>query len=356
MELGAEDWKLINAAVLRVYRELDAERHARAMLQIINELVPAGSVVMNYFTPPDKLTIVSFPDGFATDQQIAQVGKYSHQSPFAYFLNTEDATWKMTTDFMPVEDFEKLDLHQVALKPFGVHCQMAAMLASMDNTSHVITIQRGREGFNERERALLNALHPHLVTSHVNALAFSRSRDSVTKLKAIMETAPGAYGYFNADGTVAWVQPKAQAWLLEFFADEVKSHGNVPRSIVALLDVSRAKGGTPEHVQRSGGREVLKAMLSPSPLGGWILRLERNVQNPVSRLRPLPQFSTRKNQVLKWMAEGKRNSEIAAILGLSSRTVEKHVQDILATLGVENRATAILRAMELSAHEGRRAV
>jgi DNA-binding NarL/FixJ family response regulator len=86
-------------------------------------------------------------------------------------------------------------------------------------------------------------------------------------------------------------------------------------------------------------------------MGGWLLRLERNSKVPPSRLCPLPQFSSRKNQVLKWMAEGKRNSEIAAILDLSPRTVEKHVQDILSGLGVENRATAILRAMELCTNQ-----
>lgn len=353
MELESKDWKSINSALLRLYRELDAKRHARVMLEIINELVPSGSVVMNYFTPPDKLLILSIPEGFATDDQIALVGKYSHQSPFVYFFNAEDAAWKMTTDFMPIEDFEKLDLHQVALKPFGVHCQMAAMLASVDHTAHIITLQRGTEGFEERERAILNALHPHFVTSHINALAFSHSRDSASRLKAVLETAPGAYGCFTSDEKVAWVQPKAQAWLLEFFPDEVKAEGNVPHSILSLLRKSASKGGTPEHLQRSSRTARLTAMVSVSPLGGWILRLERGLNESASKIRPLPQFSPRKNQVLKWMAEGKRNSEIAVILGLSSRTVEKHVEDILRELGVENRATAILRAMELSAETSR---
>ena len=49
------------------------------------------------------------------------------------------------------------------------------------------------------------------------------------------------------------------------------------------------------------------------------------------------------------MVEGKRNSEIATILGLSVRTVEKHVEAALRCLHAENRATAIIRAMEFSA-------
>jgi hypothetical protein len=39
--------------------------------------------------------------------------------------------------------------------------------------------------------------------------------------------------------------------------------------------------------------------------------------------------------------EGKRDSEIAVILGLSSRTVEKHVGHILEKLGVETRTAAV---------------
>jgi DNA-binding NarL/FixJ family response regulator len=49
------------------------------------------------------------------------------------------------------------------------------------------------------------------------------------------------------------------------------------------------------------------------------------------------------------MVEGKRNAEIAVILELSPRTVENHVQEILQELMVENRATAIVRAMEYCA-------
>lgn len=51
-------------------------------------------------------------------------------------------------------------------------------------------------------------------------------------------------------------------------------------------------------------------------------------------------LSTRECQVAQWLAEGKSNPEIALILKLSRRTVEKHVEHILPKLGVENRATA----------------
>lgn len=81
---------------------------------------------------------------------------------------------------------------------------------------------------------------------------------------------------------------------------------------------------------------------------------ERKLKTPRPCFQPLPQFNRRKNEVLKWMVEGKRNDEIAAILHLSPRTVEKHVADILKELKVENRATGIVRAIEIGARPGPR--
>jgi DNA-binding CsgD family transcriptional regulator len=346
MSLSVEDWQAINRCLIRIHRDLDAKRNAIGMLEAINELVPGVFVCLNYFTPPEQLEVVTVPENALTAGQVALIGKYVYQSPFVYFLNTEDASWKMTTDFMPIGAFKKLEIYRLGFRALGIDYKIGAMLASVDNTAHVVTIHRSEKKFTEHEREILNALHPHLVTSHVNALAFSCSRDSVVRLKTVMEIAPGAYGYFNSDHSVAWVQPKAQAWLMEFFPDEVKATGSMPRSIPKLIQKSERCGGLAQSIEQPGVEDILVATVSTSTLQGWILRLERKQRIP--RFRPLAQLSSRKNQVLRWMIEGKRNGEIASILGLSPRTVEKHVQDILAALKVENRTTAILRAMDMA--------
>ena len=51
-------------------------------------------------------------------------------------------------------------------------------------------------------------------------------------------------------------------------------------------------------------------------------------------------LTTREAEVLLWLARGKSNRDIAEILGLSPRTVNKHLEVIYAKLGVENRAAA----------------
>lgn len=51
-------------------------------------------------------------------------------------------------------------------------------------------------------------------------------------------------------------------------------------------------------------------------------------------------------EVLLWVAQGKTNSDIATILGISESTVKKHLLEIFNKLGVETRSAATLRALE----------
>ena len=53
----------------------------------------------------------------------------------------------------------------------------------------------------------------------------------------------------------------------------------------------------------------------------------------------------REAEVLLWIARGKSNRDIAEILELSPRTVNKHLEQIYAKLGVENRTSAAALAV-----------
>lgn len=52
-------------------------------------------------------------------------------------------------------------------------------------------------------------------------------------------------------------------------------------------------------------------------------------------------------EVLLWVAQGKTNSDIGSILGISESTVKKHLLEIFAKLSVETRSAATLRALEI---------
>ena len=55
-------------------------------------------------------------------------------------------------------------------------------------------------------------------------------------------------------------------------------------------------------------------------------------------------LTRREREVLAWIARGKKNHEIAAILCLSTGTVRKHLDNIYAKLDVPNRAAAVSKA------------
>ena len=62
------------------------------------------------------------------------------------------------------------------------------------------------------------------------------------------------------------------------------------------------------------------------------------------QIQPRHRRDPRPVEVLLWLAKGKSNRDIGEILGLSARTVNKHLEQIYVKLGVENRASAAVKA------------
>lgn len=56
---------------------------------------------------------------------------------------------------------------------------------------------------------------------------------------------------------------------------------------------------------------------------------------------PPEALTPREKDVFQWLQEGKRNSEIAVILGCASRTIDKHVEHILRKTSAETRTAAV---------------
>ena len=346
------DWELVNACLLRLYKELDIDSHSRVMLEVINELVPSDSIALQKASMqnPTEFSAVTLPEVHTTKEQQALIIKYAHQSPFTpYFLATLDPRWKKVTDFIPFDEFQKTEIYRLALSPIGIKHQLFCFLGVFNGTLHAFVTNRADKEFTERDREVLNLIHPHLLNSFINACAYSNAQNSIQQMRAAMETAPGAFGYFNQQGQLVWLQKRAEEWLKAFFSNETWVDEKVPHTVRQMINRSAQENNSPQQIEKNNTTERLTICLGASPVGGWVIRLERFPLIPPSHFRPLPQLSDRKNEVLKWMVEGKRNAEIATILNLSTRTVENHVQEILRELMVENRATAIVRVMEYCA-------
>lgn len=64
-------------------------------------------------------------------------------------------------------------------------------------------------------------------------------------------------------------------------------------------------------------------------------------------------LSTREQEILTWVSEGRTNIEIAGILSISTFTVKNHVQRIIKKLGAANRTGAVAKYRQLAQRENR---
>jgi DNA-binding NarL/FixJ family response regulator len=147
----------------------------------------------------------------------------------------------------------------------------------------------------------------------------------------------------DGQGRVRWSTPQAARLLA----------GETPEEPVELPDEARswlASQGTPgndapaeritvrlERPER--GLEIsYVGRIGP---GEFLLRLiEAKPPEDTGLLKQQLGVTTREAEVLIWLTRGKQNRDIAEILGMSPRTVNKHLEQIYAKLGIENRAAA----------------
>lgn len=88
------------------------------------------------------------------------------------------------------------------------------------------------------------------------------------------------------------------------------------------------------------------SLIAPVVTQRLLSGLERMHNEFVSLDRPDP-LTERETEILRLMAGGYSNKEIASSLGVAEGTVKNHVSNILSKLGVRDRTRAVLKAFEL---------
>ena len=172
-----------------------------------------------------------------------------------------------------------------------------------------------------RAQEVLARLHTHARNARITRLA----RDAV-------DVAGLGVLFVDVLGRVAWRSPQAAVWLASLAAPA----GKLPPSLMVALDL---KGDDVVHIAADPPltvRNMGRATLGETML---LLELQRDGSPAASRLAHAA-LTPRETEVLSWLAKGKTNRDIADILGLSHRTVNKHLEHVFAKLGVETRAAA----------------
>jgi DNA-binding NarL/FixJ family response regulator len=137
-------------------------------------------------------------------------------------------------------------------------------------------------------------------------------------------------------GDLMWATPQAAELLAEVEGEAVacpwvvdwlaEAGERVPGQVAAAMGEQRLLQFV--YVGRMAPDEVLFRIM------------ETRSSTEESRLRERLGLTAREAEVLLWVGHGKGTRDIADILGLSPRTVQKHLETIYTKLGVENRAAA----------------
>ncbi|MBT1509239.1 response regulator [Bradyrhizobium sp. SRL28] len=147
----------------------------------------------------------------------------------------------------------------------------------------------------------------------------------------------------NSLGKIMWATPQAQKLLSDALAadsDDVV----LPEPIPQWLDQARkGKAGSKTAFMAAlpGNEQLRLQYMGKLGANEFLLRLAKDssTETPAEFSSELG-LTTREGEVLSWLSKGKTNRDIAQILGLSPRTVDKHLEQIYSKLGVENRTAA----------------
>jgi DNA-binding CsgD family transcriptional regulator len=146
----------------------------------------------------------------------------------------------------------------------------------------------------------------------------------------------------DVQGRIAWRSPQATRWLAQAFAAPDADDGTAMRWLAGV------PAGGEDAVPLPDGSRLLARHLGPSWLAETMLLLAVLPPGVPSTSRmPTTALTPREAEVLSWLAKGKTNRDIADILGMSPRTVNKHLEHIYEKLGVETRTAAVAVAGQL---------
>ena len=143
----------------------------------------------------------------------------------------------------------------------------------------------------------------------------------------------------DANGAIVWATPQAQE-LLTRIGIRPEEGAPLPWELREWV-IDDGVRDSPTRLYRRFDREVEFRVMERRSEGTTLVRLiDRAVGTGEERLAAAFGISLREAEVLLWLTHGKSNKEIAEILQLSPRTVNKHLEQIFEKLGIENRTAA----------------
>jgi DNA-binding NarL/FixJ family response regulator len=148
----------------------------------------------------------------------------------------------------------------------------------------------------------------------------------------------------DGDGAVVWCTPQAEAVFVRIDPAWTAESTSLPAGLAApVAQLLAEPAALPSASLRAAvaGLEIELVTVEADRPGEVLIRVtELREDSKVDTLQKQGGLTRREAEVLLWVSYGKTNKTISEILGISPRTVNKHLEQVFRKLGVETRAAA----------------
>jgi len=302
-----------------------------------------------------RRTVFSTPNRVFSAGERASFDAHFHEHPLVlYHSTTPGGATHRISDSLPDSQFRGTPLYNDYYRCVGIDRVMALPLHVDRRFLVSFVFNRKRCDFDAAERDALDVLRPQLAVLFGQALSQERTRSLLAQLDSL--AAPGGWSAIELDGErrVVRASDSTRECIAACWPDWKGRAGAqlpeaVDRWLRERLEGTESLAGTAASGSLTVGRggRALRVRLVPNPAsgGGTLLFISLAVEAgfPVSAAGAA--LTQREREVLQWAGAGKTNVEIAAILDMSPRTVEKHFEHIFEKLGVETRVAAVMRLL-----------
>ena len=350
MRLSHHDWDRISGFLPTLYAQTEAAAFRQAVLTGLSKLIPCESASFNEINSRTNATVMVIQPCMPVVVEMAPVLEaHFHEHPqLKHYRESADRRVYQTTDFFSLREFRQKGIYQEFYRHVDTEHQLACVLSELGEEEDVgIGLNRKLKKFSERDRAVLDHLRPHLIRARHNAAAITRTEERVQSLTGALDMVAAGVALVDDAGRVTWCTPPVTRWLEAYFPNARRHPDRLPEAMerwlqaqLKALDQGTALAKAPTALVAHQERSTLTVRFQPVTAGTRLVFSEKSDQPVSDRARELG-LTAREAEMLHWIGEGKTSPEIAVLLGISARTVHKHVEHILTKLGVETRQAAV---------------
>lgn len=353
LRLSRQDYDACSRSLRELYGETSPGGFSKRVLSMLSDLVPAEYSTYNEFAPRKKhLSVHYFPEQPAIQALVPQFAATFHTHPLYEHYQQAEPLPKRISDLASFRQFAETPVYQEYYRLIGVKHQMVFSVSGGGETRIGLALNRRRRDFSERERQMVSFLSPHITQAFHNSRIAGEMAVNLETVGAGLDGINRAVVLAEADGRIRWSSPVAGEWLAELFLAEGAALNRLPESLHRRLNELTGPGA---HANRAfcqlqfstPAGDRLAAYCGRAGAGMFIIAMTRERARIESGAANSLRLTRREAEILFWISEAKANPEIAAILGISPRTVHKHVENLFAKLGVSSRFEAQRLGWEL---------